>query len=101
MSSPSHWATMGRINPRHICAARVMVVTVSVCLSIKSHLTSGASVRYENTAMYSAGNKGQKICDVFSETGPLKRSSAPSLNSHTSGHFPTVCIVRTQVFGFF
>ena len=41
---------------------------LSVCLSIKSHLTSAASVRPENSAMYSVGNEGQKICDVFSET---------------------------------
>ena len=42
-----------------------MVVVVSVCLCVclsgKSHLTSGASVRHENTATYSAGNKGQKF----------------------------------------
>ena len=33
----------------------------SVCLSVKSHLTSGASVRPENTVVYSAGNGGQKF----------------------------------------
>ena len=54
-------------------------VRVSVCLSVKSHLTSGASVRRENAASYSAGNEGQKFCSVFSETAPLPRSSAPSL----------------------
>ena len=35
------------INPRHACAARVMVVGSvypSVCLSLMPHLTSGASV---------------------------------------------------------
>ena len=50
------------INPRRACAARVTVVgfvCLCVCLSVKSHLTSGASVRLENTVMYSAGNKGQ------------------------------------------
>ena len=36
-------------------------VCLSVCLSIKSHLTSGASVRPENTVVYSAGNGGKKI----------------------------------------
>ena len=40
---------------------------VCVCLSVKSHLTSGASVRPENTVTYSAGNGGQKICGVFFE----------------------------------
>ena len=52
---------------------------LSVCLS---HLTSGASVHRENTAKYSAGNEGQKICGIF----PLLRSSAPSLDGHRSGH---------------
>ena len=81
------------INPRHACAARVMVVAmsvcvcvcvcvcgcVSVCLSVKSHLTSGASVHHENAATYSAGNEDQKICCIFSENAPLQRSSTPSL----------------------
>ena len=48
------------INPRRACAARVTVVG-SVCLSVKSHLTYGASVRPENAVTYSAGNEGQKI----------------------------------------
>ena len=52
---------------------RVTVVgSVSVCLSVKSHLTSGASVRPENTVTYSAGNGGQNICGVFFETAPFK-----------------------------
>ena len=37
-------------------------VCVCVCLSVKSHLTSGVSVRPENTVTYSAGNGGQKFC---------------------------------------
>ena len=36
-------------------------VCLCVCVSVKSHLTSGASVCPENTVMYSAGNGGQKI----------------------------------------
>ena len=35
-----------------------------VCVSVKSHLTSGASVHPENTVTYSAGNGGQKICGL-------------------------------------
>ena len=54
-------------------------VCVSVCVSVKSHLTYGASVRPENAVTYSAGNKGQKSCGVFSETAPLPRSSTPSV----------------------
>ena len=45
---------------------------VSVCLSVKSHLTFGASVRPENAVMYSAGNGGRKICGVFSETASFQ-----------------------------
>ena len=59
------------INPRRACAARVTVVG-SVCVSVKSHLTSRASVRPETSVTYSAGNGGQKICRVFSETASFK-----------------------------
>ena len=48
-------------------------------MSVKSHLTSVASVCPENTVTYSAGNRGQKIGVVFSETIPLLRSSTPSV----------------------
>ena len=78
---------MGIINPRRACAARVTVVglcvCVCVCLSVKSHLTYGASVRPENAVTYSAGNEGQKICGVSSETAPLQRSRTPSVDGHT------------------
>ena len=50
-----------------------------VCVSVKSHLTSGVSVRPEIDVTYSTGNEGQKICGVFSETAPLQRSSTPSV----------------------
>ena len=43
-----------------------------VCVSVKSHLTSGASVRPENTVTYPEGNGGPKICGVFSETASFK-----------------------------
>ena len=56
-----------------------LCVCVCVCLSVKSHLTYGASVRPENAVTYSAGNEGQKLCGVFSETAPLQRSSTPSV----------------------
>ena len=66
------------INPRRACTARVTVVgSVCVCVGgwgvVKSHITSGASVRPENTVTYSAGNRGRKICEDFSETAPLER----------------------------
>ena len=56
---------------------------VSVCLFVKSHLTSGASVGPENAATHSAGNEGQKICGVFSETASFQS-------------YGTSCIVRLQ-----
>ena len=46
-------------------------VCVCVCVSVKSHLTSGASVRPENVT-YPAGNGGPKICGVFFETASFK-----------------------------
>ena len=45
---------------------------VCVCVSVKSHLTSGASVCAETSVMYSAGKGGQTICRVFSETASFK-----------------------------
>ena len=54
----------------------VVGLSVCVCVSVKSHLTSGASVRPENTVTYSAGNEGQKICGDFSEIAPLQRYTA-------------------------
>ena len=89
---------MGIINPRRACAARV--TGLSVCLSVKSHLTYGASVRLENAVTYSAGNEGQKICGVFSETAPLQRSSTPSVVRPCvqSAIFPCVVRVRACVF---
>ena len=68
------------VNPRRACAARVTVVVLcvclSVCLSVKSHLTYGASVRPENAVTYSAGNEGQKICGDLPETTSFKSYSA-------------------------
>ena len=54
---------------------------LSVCLSVR--YTSGASFRPENAVTYSAGNEGQNICGVFSETAPLQRSSIPSNDGNT------------------
>ena len=60
-----------------------------VCVSVKSHLTSGASVHPENPVTYSAGNEGQKICVFFSETARLQRSSTPPLKAtRIVGHSP-------------
>ena len=50
-----------------------------VCVSVKSHLTSGTSVRPENAVTGSVGKEGKNICGIFSPTVPLPRSTAPSL----------------------
>ena len=47
-----------------LCMHRRVTVVGSVCVSAKSHLTSGASVRRENSVTYSTGNRGQNICAV-------------------------------------
>ena len=47
-------------------------VCLSVCLSVKSHLTYGASVHPEKAVTYSAGNKGQKTCRDLPETTAFK-----------------------------
>ena len=55
------------VSPQCACIARVTVlgsvcvcVPVCVCVSVKSHLTYGASVCPENAFTYSAGNEGQE-----------------------------------------
>ena len=65
------------------CFSLGLSVCVCVCLSVKSHLTYGASIRPENAVTYSAGNEGQKICGVFSENAPLLRSSGAAVVFHT------------------
>ena len=51
-------------------------VCVSVCLSVKSHLTSGAP---EINTTYATGNEGQNICGIFTETASLRISRTPSV----------------------
>ena len=74
-------------------------VCVCVCLSVKSHLTYGASVCPENAVTYSAGNEGQKICGVFSENAPLLRSSGAAVVFHTFRwpFFFTAIVVRMRI----
>ena len=53
-----------------------LCVCLSVCLSVKSHLTYGVSVHPENAVIYSAGKEGQKICGDLPETTVFKSYSA-------------------------
>ena len=70
------------------CAGGLQYLGLYVCVSFKSNLTSGGSVCPENSVTYSAGNGGQKICGVFTETASLQRSSTASLKAiRTVGHF--------------
>ena len=56
-----------------------------VCVSVKSHLTSGTSVHPENTVTCSAGSGGPKICGVFS-VAEIQHFSIESIRM--VGHFP-------------
>ena len=64
-----------------LCVCVRVCVCVCVCVSVKSHLTFGASVLPENAVTYLVGNKGQKICVVFSDTTSFQS-------------YGTCCIVR-------
>ena len=85
-------------NPRRACAARVTVlgsVCVYVCLSVKSHLTYGASVRpenAENAVTYSTGNKGQKFVAIFLK---LLRSRVMARNMSKKANM-LIFLSRTQ-----
>ena len=77
----------GLVNPRRACAARVTVVVrvcVCVCLSVKSKLTSGASVRPETSVIYSTANEGQKNCGDFSKNAPLQRFTTSCIVAYCS-----------------
>ena len=47
------------------CVCLCVCVCVCVCLSVKSHLTSGASVRPENSATYSPGNEATALPALY------------------------------------
>ena len=60
-----------------------------VCLSVKSHLTYGASVRPENAVTYSASNEGQNICGDLPETTAFKSYAAKHERKSQYVNFPT------------
>ena len=62
---------------------------MSVCVSVKSHLTSGASVCAENTVTYSTGNKGPKFVGFSLKLFHCRDQVLPPLNAiSVVGHFP-------------
>ena len=63
-----------------------VTIIASGCVSVKSHLTSGVSVRPENTE---AGNGGQKFMGVSLKLPHCKDLALPLLKAIcTVGHFP-------------
>ena len=73
-----------------------LCVYVSVCLSVKSHLTYGASVRPENAVTYSAGNEGQNICGNLPEKTVFKSCAAKHERKSQYANYsdlPTVSLV--------
>ena len=91
------------VNPRCACTARVTVVSlcvcVCVCLSVKSHLTYGASVRPENAVTYSAGNEGQKFVGFSLKLLRCRDPALPPLTAiRTVSHFPAEACMRIIVF---
>ena len=66
-------------------------------MSVKSHLTYGASVRPKNAVTYSAGNKGQKICGDLPETTAFKSYAAKHERKSHYGNYsdlPAVGFLR-------
>ena len=67
---------------------RVTVVALSVCVSVKSHLTSGASVPPENTVLN--GQVGQKLVGFSQKLLHCRDPALPPLKAiRTVSHFPT------------
>ena len=62
---------------------------LSVCLSVKSYLTSGVSVHPENTVTYSAGNRGPKYLWGFLWNSSIAEIQHPLRwkTIHTVSHF--------------
>ena len=58
-------------------------------MSVKSHLTTGASVRCENAATYSAGDEGKKISgDFFLKLFRCRDRALPLMMAiHRVSHF--------------
>ena len=71
ISAHAHWHSTQEdarysVMRRGFCTLMLFIgsVFLCVCVSVKSRLTYGTSVRPENAVTYSAGNEGQKICGI-------------------------------------
>ena len=67
--------------------------TWSVCVSVKSHLTCGASVRPEKAVTYAADDEGRKICRDLPETTAFKSYAAKKPIANHSD-LPAVSFLR-------
>ena len=67
------------VNPQCACRRRVtVVVSLCVCVSVKSNLTSRASVHHENVT-YSACNGGQKFVEISLKSLRCRDTPLPTL----------------------
>ena len=80
--------------------SRRVTVVFCVCMSVCPFLTSGVSVRPENTLMYSAGNGGQKICGFFFENASLKSCGVKGKRKSYLDRTYIFWLIRDQVFLF-
>ena len=73
---------------------------VSVCVSVKPHLTSGASVCTENTVTYSAGNRGKKIVGFSLKLLCCKDTPLPALYGYLCSRpfwNPHMCSISVSI----
>ena len=89
--STQYSSDYGIVNPRRAwirVVGFVCVVCLSVCLSVRSHLTSETSLRPEIDITYSTGNEGHKICGFFRKRFIAEiQHSLRRMAIYTGGHF--------------
>ena len=57
-------------------------------MSVKSHLTYGASIRPENAVTYSAGKEGQKFCGDLPEMTAFKSYAVKHERKNQYANYP-------------
>ena len=57
-------------------------------MSVKSHLTYGASVHLDNAVTYSVGKKGHNICGDLPETRVMPQSMSKNANMLIISTYP-------------
>ena len=86
------------INPRHACAARVIVLGSCVCVSVKSHLTSRMNNRAINKRAYSVACERQKNYEdlLHSRVMPRNTREKASLLAYPWSAFSAQCTAKHQ-----